>query len=273
MKLIIPSYPGSGRTGELLYCLSANLEVFDEVILVGEPWEVEVTDPKLTVVILDHRPTIAEMIAAAGVTAGDVFVIANADIEWDAVSVALAAALPVCEAYALSMWEGDPLKLVPRSNDSWVLRAPVTVAADFELGRPFCHLCFQWLLDDAGLVLSNPCREIVTIHRHASQVRTYTREDVVRAPVLEVPPDHLQVPAEIASWRAKAVLRIAGLTAAVDALIEAMPEPGRHVVQAAWSGDAIFARTGETIVTLGAALGLTPKQLDAMFIQAAALEV
>jgi len=83
----------------------------------------------------------------------------------------------------------------------------------------------------------------------------------------------VKVPAEIANWRAKAVLELAGLTAQVAAIMGAMSEPQKTVVLAAWDGGAPLVRNGATVTALAAALSLTSEQVDAMFVQAAALNV
>jgi len=82
-----------------------------------------------------------------------------------------------------------------------------------------------------------------------------------------------KVPTEIANWRAKAVLELAGLTAQVAAIMGAMSEPQKTVVLAAWDGGAPLVRNGATVTALAAALSLTSEQVDAMFVQAAALNV
>ena len=81
------------------------------------------------------------------------------------------------------------------------------------------------------------------------------------------------VPGEIANWRAKAVLGLAGLLAAVVTALDAMQEPARTVALAAWNGGADLARNGPTVLALAPVLGLTDAQVDDMFRQAAALEV
>ena len=87
------------------------------------------------------------------------------------------------------------------------------------------------------------------------------------------PPPPPPVPGEIANWRAKAVLELAGLLVGVETALDAMPEPARTVALAAWNGGAALARNGPTVLALAPALGLTDAQVDDMFRQADALEV
>lgn len=82
-----------------------------------------------------------------------------------------------------------------------------------------------------------------------------------------------KVPSTIANWRAKAVIELHGLTSQVEAALAAMEGETGITARAAWNGNADFARHGATVTALATTLSLTPAQLDAMFIQAAALEV
>lgn len=80
-------------------------------------------------------------------------------------------------------------------------------------------------------------------------------------------------PQSITNWRAKAVIEIAGLTSQVEAALAAMQGPEGIIARAAWNGNADFDRQGATVVSLAAAIGLTSAQIDALFIQAAAISV
>ena len=83
----------------------------------------------------------------------------------------------------------------------------------------------------------------------------------------------IPVPLVIANWRAKAVLSIVGILPAVETALDALTEPDRTVALAAWNGSAQVHRNGPTVTTAIAALGLTEKQVDDLFIAAAALKV
>lgn len=88
---------------------------------------------------------------------------------------------------------------------------------------------------------------------------------------LSLPP--VEVPRVIANWRAKAVIELHGLTEEVEAALAAMEGEAGITARAAWNGNADFARHGATVTALATTLSLNSAQLDAMFIQAAALEV
>jgi hypothetical protein len=88
-----------------------------------------------------------------------------------------------------------------------------------------------------------------------------------------LPPLPQRVPREIANWRARAVLELAGLLPSVDAMISGMKGPEAVVVRNAWQSAAPLSRRGPTVQTLAPALGLDDAQIDAMFIQAESLTV
>jgi hypothetical protein len=87
------------------------------------------------------------------------------------------------------------------------------------------------------------------------------------------PPAPVVIPTEIANWRARAVLEIAGLLPTVDAAIAALAGDAGIVARSAWHAGAPLVRHGPTVLALSSALGLTDEQVDAMFLRAEALEV
>jgi hypothetical protein len=79
---------------------------------------------------------------------------------------------------------GEPkIKVRPHhSQDTWVIRGGRVIAENLAkatrhiaLGIPGCDNRMAWELKRVGAVL-NPCRSIVTVHVHASQVRSYTKK-------------------------------------------------------------------------------------------------
>lgn len=88
-----------------------------------------------------------------------------------------------------------------------------------------------------------------------------------------LPPLPARVPREIANWRARAVLELAGLLPTVEAAIAGMGGPEGVVVRNAWQSGAPLARKGPTVSALAPALGLSDFQVDQMFIQASSLSV
>ena len=81
-----------------------------------------------------------------------------------------------------------------------------------------------------------------------------------------------EVPEEIASWRAKYVLRQAGLIDSVVEALSQLPEPMKSIASEAWEGGAPFVRNGPLVAMIGTMIpSLTDDIIDQMFIQAASL--
>jgi hypothetical protein len=76
------------------------------------------------------------------------------------------------------------------------------------------------------------------------------------------------VPFSVTPFQAKAALLGAGLLPAVEAAIAA----ASPIAQLAWSDATAFTRDSPTIAALSAQLGLTPAQVDELFITASAIE-
>lgn len=122
-----------------------------------------------------------------------------------------------------------------------------------------------------------------TMEEHADRVLAICGEDPasVLQPLIdgtvevywERPAPPKRIPREILNWRAKAVLARMGLTDQIDGMIQAMPEPDRTVVSAAWHGNAALARKGATVTALAAALGLSEAQVDELFLSADAINI
>lgn len=79
------------------------------------------------------------------------------------------------------------------------------------------------------------------------------------------------VPVEVSMAQARLALRRAGLLDAVQAAIEALPEPDRTDVQIEWDHRSVVRRDYSLVAQLAPALGLDGEALDALFIQAAEL--
>lgn len=83
------------------------------------------------------------------------------------------------------------------------------------------------------------------------------------------PTDANGVPQRVTRFQARAALHLAGLLATVDAVIA---DPATDAMtKLAWADAQTFERTSPTVAGLSVALGLTAAQLDALFVQAAAI--
>ncbi len=80
------------------------------------------------------------------------------------------------------------------------------------------------------------------------------------------------VPASVTRRQAKQALLLAGLLSHVQPAIDAIPDATqRGMAQIEWDESLEFERSRPLLINLATALGLSSEQLDALFIQAAAL--
>ena len=66
------------------------------------------------------------------------------------------------------------------SFDSFIFKSPINI--DYNLinhiqNRPGSEHVFKTELEHNGIKFYNPCYDIITVHEHLSNVRTYTRKD------------------------------------------------------------------------------------------------
>jgi hypothetical protein len=82
------------------------------------------------------------------------------------------------------------------------------------------------------------------------------------------PPKPPTVPKQITMRQGRLALLQDGLLDQVESVIYAMPEPNRSSAQVEWEYSAVLVRDYPLVVELGAGLGLTPDEIDALFIKA-----
>lgn len=80
-----------------------------------------------------------------------------------------------------------------------------------------------------------------------------------------------QTPRIVTMRQARLALLGAGLLQQVDQAISALPEPQQSAARIEWDYSSEVHRDRAFVQQLGQALGLSDEQLDALFIQAAAL--
>lgn len=78
------------------------------------------------------------------------------------------------------------------------------------------------------------------------------------------------IPQQVTMRQARLALLGAGLLAGVDAAIESLPEPSKSEAKIEWEYAAVVQRNSGLVPAMGAALGMTEAQLDALFVWAAA---
>lgn len=85
------------------------------------------------------------------------------------------------------------------------------------------------------------------------------------------PPPAPTVPSAITMRQARLALLGAGLLTSVDTAINSLPEPRKSAAKITWEYSTEVQRHNGLVSQLGPALGLSDAQIDAMFIQGAAL--
>lgn len=86
-----------------------------------------------------------------------------------------------------------------------------------------------------------------------------------------MPPEGTPVPQEVTMRQARLALHAAGKLAAVNAAINALPDPPRSAALIEWEYSSTVRRDSQFVSMLGPALGLDTAGLDALFIAAAKL--
>jgi len=147
-----------------------------------------------------RRWTFADLFTlAAEQFPGRLCVVANSDISFDE-SLGLASRLleTPCVLVALTRWDDDAApsmegrvdtatwRFYSQSQDAWIFRAgslPLFDAA-FQLGIPRCENRLAFEAARAGIVVRNPALSIRARHHHATNVRTWRRQEHYLGPLL-----------------------------------------------------------------------------------------
>lgn len=125
---------------------------------------------------------------------------------------------------------------------------------------------------DANEVVAiiDPCDGTVTGTPHF--VFEGTAEEV-QAKIKELERGSQPVPESVTAWQIRRWLISQGISLAkVDAAIAAIPDAAqREAAKVDWEYAPYVERSHPMLVPLGAALGMTPEQIDAAFVEAAGL--
>lgn len=89
--------------------------------------------------------------------------------------------------------------------------------------------------------------------------------------VFTSPQPDVAVPAEITPRQARLALLGAGLLSSVDAALDGLAEPMRSAARIEWEYATKIERASPLVAQLGPALGMSPEQIDALFVSAASL--
>ena len=95
--------------------------------------------------------------------------------------------------------------------------------------------------------------------------------DLFDGEVFTKPEPVVEVPQAVTQRQARLALLAAGLLAAVQPALDSLPSPQREAAQIEWDWASTIKRDSPLIVSVGAALGLTDEQIDALFIAAAVI--
>lgn len=136
------------------------------------------------------------------------FVIANADIFFDASLRRLARVDLTNRLLCLSRWDVHPdgsavLFDHPASQDAWIFETPLTpFECGFHLGLPGCDNRLAWEAARAGIELSNPSRSIRAHHLHLTPVHHYAERDRLPGPTRKLAAGHLDPRGKLRRQRA-----------------------------------------------------------------------
>jgi len=191
MNLIFESYtskdPARAAELEKVQSINADSGVFERIVPVAEGGRKTYAD--LITLAVDRFP-------------GEVCVLANSDIAFDASLVGAAAwlrgahndkkpslvVLPRWDTPTSPSMEGRvdaaSWKFFSHSQDTWMFIAGSLPAFDagFTLGIPACESKLAYAAWSAGVSIANPALTVRTWHHHASAVRTWKLADSYKSP-------------------------------------------------------------------------------------------
>jgi hypothetical protein len=93
-------------------------------------------------------------------------------------------------------------------------------------------------------------------------------DNAVEVRVVNEPDVETYAEKEVACWRMRAVMELAGLKGQIDALIEALPQPDKTIALAAWEYGNTVSSISPFVKGIQSALSLTDKQVFDFFVQA-----
>tara|TARA_B110000008_G_C16810567_1_gene500595 strand:+ start:91 stop:849 length:759 start_codon:yes stop_codon:yes gene_type:complete len=189
------------RQNELLKCLNHNINsrYIKKIYLCIEKKEdldflKEKINPKgkIKLILLNKQPTYADYLKIANRLQGEIFMISNADIwlkKCDQEVINILKEHPnIC--YSLTRHEYDmSCPLITRyehmgqdfqSYDSFIFKSPMNI--DYKLIDHVQNIMgaenvFKIELEKVGMLFINPCKVIVIVHEHKSDIRTYLIDD------------------------------------------------------------------------------------------------
>jgi hypothetical protein len=116
-----------------------------------------------------------------------------------------------------------------------------------------------------------------TLENHPSVV---DKPEVFEIVDTEIPEIHqklnyigVQVPDEVPLWRIRAILAMQGKEAQINTAINSLPDPPKTAALYVWQYGTVIERNSSTVQFIQSALGMTDNEVDAIFIEAANINV
>jgi hypothetical protein len=191
------------RQNELLTCLKQNINCKDITkiyLFIEKKDDIDFLQAninpkqKIQLILWNKQPTYADYLKLANQLQGEICMISNADIwlkKCDEELINLLHGNPKI-AYSLTRYDYDKsnnLKLCASlwrretdvgCFDSFILKSPINInyaLIDHIQNRPGSEHIFKTELEHTGIKFHNPCYNIIIVHEHLSNVRTYTMKD------------------------------------------------------------------------------------------------
>ena len=207
MIILIQEYFESNnidRSNEIKTVLEFNLNNpnIDYIYLLNEKDEpyirnLEQTNNKLHQIVTGSRLTFKKAFEIANFFTGHIIIIANNDITFTKIG------FPNVQTFenikkltdkgvvlATTRHNFDNLEIEGRefSQDSWIFRSPILIPddTDFYFGKLSCDTKIAYLLSQFYIVKNYPY-DIITLHLHKSNIRTYSEDDRIHGPYKTLP--------------------------------------------------------------------------------------
>lgn len=213
-NLILQYYKSreNDRQKELDDCLRYNLNNpgIDKVyLLISEKTTLpeDISKEKLELILFEKRPTYKDFFSYINkLYNNDIWIIANTDIYFTESISKVKDINLTNKILCLSRWnlpgflltenravDKFSLQYDPKdSHDVWIVGHPLDKETleklDFSLGIPGCDGKFCYVVQKQGYKTYNPCKEIISIHNHTTNKKTYSESQRIKTPYGQVAP-------------------------------------------------------------------------------------
>jgi len=191
------------RQNELLTCLKQNINckyITKIYLFIEKKDDIDFLKTninpkqKIQLILWNKQPTYADYLRIANKCYGQICMISNADIwlkKCDEELINLLHENPKI-AYSLTRYDYDESNNIKLCTSSWkketdlgnfdsfIFKCPINTnytLIDHIQNRPGSEHVFKTELEHTGIKFQNPCYNIIIVHEHLSNIRTYTKED------------------------------------------------------------------------------------------------